>query len=126
MTGALLDQMQLCDNDRIAVLRIDESLLRKTKCLPNDMEGLINMPLSAKSVQVVIMLRTEAADIRVSMRSKQNIDVRRIAASYGGGGHRNAAGFSTKMSQAELESELLTQIRKALDSSADLNPRRTV
>ena len=126
MTGALLDQMQLCDNDRIAVLRIDESLLRKTKCLPNDMEGLINMPLSAKSVQVVIMLRTEAADIRVSMRSKQNIDVRRIAASYGGGGHRNAAGFSTKMSQAELESELLTQIRKALDSSANLNPRRTV
>ena len=126
MTGALLDQMQLCDNDRIAGLRIDESLLRKTKCLPNDMEGLINMPLSAKSVQVVIMLRTEAADIRVSMRSKQNIDVRRIAASYGGGGHRNAAGFSTKMSQAELESELLTQIRKALDSSADLNPRRTV
>ena len=72
------------------------------------------------------MLRTEAADIRVSMRSKQNIDVRRIAASYGGGGHRNAAGFSTKMSQAELESELLTQIRKALDSSANLNPRRTV
>ena len=126
MTGALLDQMQLCYGDSIAVLRIDESLLQKTKCLPNDMEGLVNMPLSAKSIQVVIMLRAEAARIRVSMRSKKNIDVRQIAVSYGGGGHRNAAGFSTKMSQAELESELLTQIRKALDSSADLNPRPTV
>ena len=72
------------------------------------------------------MFRTETAGIRVSMRSKNNVDVRQIAVSYGGGGHRNAAGFSTKMSQAELESELLTQIRKALDSSADLNPRPTV
>ena len=61
MTGALLDQMQLCYGDSIAVLRIDESLLQKTKCLPNDMEGLVNMPLSAKSIQVVIMLRAEAA-----------------------------------------------------------------
>ena len=126
MTGALLDQMQLCYDDRIAVLKINESLLRKTKCLPDDMEGLINMPLSAKRVQAVIMLRTEAAGIRVSMRSKQNIDVRRIAVSYGGGGHLNAAGFSTEMTQAELEPELLTQIRKALDSSTDLNPSHTV
>ena len=126
ITGALLDQMQLCYDDRIAILRVDESLLKRTHCLPNDMEGVINMPLSAKSVQAVIMFRTETSGIRVSMRSKNNVDVRQIAVSYGGGGHRNAAGFSTDVAQPELESKLLTQIRKALDSSTDLNPSHTV
>lgn len=125
ITGALLDQMQLCYDDRIAILRVDESLLQRTKCLPNDMEGVINMPLSAKSVQAVIMLRIEAAGIRVSMRSKNNVDVRRIAVSYGGGGHRNAAGFSTDVSHTNLESKLLTQVQKALDSQINLNPRST-
>ena len=126
ITGALLDQMQLCYDDRIAILRVDESLLKRTHCLPNDMEGVINMPLSAKSVQVVIMFRIETAGIRVSMRSKNNVDVRRIAVSYGGGGHRNAAGFSTDAAQPELESKLLTQVQKALDSPTNLNPNPTV
>ena len=118
--------MQLCYDDRIAILRVDESLLKRTHCLPNDMEGVINMPLSAKSVQAVIMFRTETAGIRVSMRSKNNVDVRQIAVSYGGGGHRNAAGFSTTMSQPELESELLTQIQQVLDSPTNLNSSSTV
>tara|TARA_B100000029_G_scaffold515357_1_gene621956 strand:+ start:888 stop:1877 length:990 start_codon:yes stop_codon:yes gene_type:complete len=126
LTGALLDQMQLCYDNRIAILRINESLIQKTGCLPNDMEGLINMPLSAKSVQAVIMIRTEAIDTRVSMRSKNNVDVREIAVSYGGGGHRNAAGFSTQIPQSELESKLITQIQKALDAQAGLGSRSIV
>ena len=115
MTGALLNQMQLCCDGRIAILRMDDSLLQKTGCLPDDMDGLINMPLSAKSVQAVIMVRNENMRIRVSMRSKNNIDVRQVAITYGGGGHRNAAGFSTTLPQQKLESELLKQVRQALD-----------
>ena len=94
---------------------MDDSLLQKTGCLPDDMDGLINMPLSAKSVQAVIMVRNENMRIRVSMRSKNNIDVRQVAITYGGGGHRNAAGFSTTLPQQKLESELLKQVRQALD-----------
>ncbi len=121
MTGALLDQMQLRFDGRIAILRIDNSLIQKTGCLPDDMDGLINMPLSAKSIEVVIMLRTEVMGTRVSMRSKKDIDVRQIAIEYGGGGHRNAAGFSTTLLQSELESKLLKQIQRAFDSPTNLN-----
>ena len=121
MTGALLDQMQLRFDGRIAILRIDDALIQKTGCLPDDMDGLINMPLAAKSIQVVIMLRTEARRTRVSMRSKKDIDVRQVAIEYGGGGHRNAAGFSTTLLQPELESKLLKQVQRALDSPTNLS-----
>ena len=79
------------------------------------------MPLSAKSIEVVIMLRTEVMGTRVSMRAKKDIDVRQIAIEYGGGGHRNAAGFSTTLLQSELESKLLKQIQRAFDSPTNLN-----
>ena len=61
------------------------------------------------------MIRTETLSTRVSLRSKANIDVRQVAVSYGGGGHRNAAGFSTAMPQSELESKLLEQIYHVLN-----------
>ena len=39
----------------------------------------------------------------VSLRSDGAVDVARIAASYGGGGHRNAAGFGMDTSLSELK-----------------------
>jgi len=36
-------------------------------------------------------------DVRVSMRSKYDVDVRAVANQYGGGGHKNAAGFSVDL-----------------------------
>jgi phosphoesterase RecJ-like protein len=42
---------------------------------------------------VLLFKRQGAADVfRVSLRSKGPVDVRAVAASYGGGGHFNAAG----------------------------------
>jgi phosphoesterase RecJ-like protein len=121
LTGALLDGMQLECDGRVAILKVDDALLQKTDCPPDDMEGLINLPLSAKSVQAVIMIRTQTLSTRVSLRSKANIDVRQVAVFYGGGGHRNAAGFSTAIPQSELESKLLKQIHHVLNSPNPLN-----
>ena len=35
-------------------------------------------------------------DVRVSMRSKYDVDVRTVASRHGGGGHKNAAGFTVR------------------------------
>ena len=121
LIGTLLDRMQLECDGRVAILKVDDALLQKTDCPPDDMEGLINLPLSAKSVQAVIMIRTQTLSTRVSLRSKANIDVRQVAVFYGGGGHRNAAGFSTAIPQSELESKLLKQIHHVLNSPNPLN-----
>jgi phosphoesterase RecJ-like protein len=39
-------------------------------------------------------LRERAGQVKVSLRGKGDVDVQRIAARFGGGGHPNAAGFS--------------------------------
>lgn len=115
LTGNLLEYMQLDADGRIAILQVDDELMERTGCPPDDMEGLINIPLSVGSIEAVILVRTEPALIRVSLRSKGTIDVRAVAASFGGGGHRNASGFSSELPAPELERQLLARVRMALD-----------
>lgn len=92
LTGRLLNEMRLEAGGRVAVLRIDEALLRETGCPPDDLEGVVNLPLAARGVEAAVLLRAQDGKVRVSLRSKGRVDVRAVAAAFGGGGHRNAAG----------------------------------
>ena len=118
LTGALIDTMRLEASDRIALLRVDDELLRDTGCPPDDMDGLINLPLSARDVQAVIMVKTLDGTTRVSLRSKGEVDVRSVAASFGGGGHRNAAGLSIDGDRAEAEARIVAAVTAAVESAS--------
>ena len=75
--------MQLEGDGRIAVLAVDEALLRETGCEADDLEGVVNLPLAAGDVKAVILLKEAGTGLRVSLRSKDEIDVRRVAVSFG-------------------------------------------
>jgi phosphoesterase RecJ-like protein len=95
LIGALLDAMELADQGRLAILYMDDTMLSACGCTHNDTEGLINLPLTAREIQAVIFFKVGPnGDVRVSMRSKYDVDVRAVAGRFGGGGHKNAAGFT--------------------------------
>jgi bifunctional oligoribonuclease and PAP phosphatase NrnA len=95
LIGALLNAMELIDNGHLAVLTIDDAMLDACGCTHNDTEGVINLPLTAREIQAVVFFKVVASgDVRVSMRSKYDVDVRLVASEHGGGGHKNAAGFT--------------------------------
>ena len=51
------------------------------------------MPLTVKEIQAVAFFKEiEPDSFRISLRSKGDVDVNRVARVFGGGGHRNAAG----------------------------------
>src|SRR6476620_422611 len=77
LIGALLDSMQLADAGRLAILHMDDAMLAACGCTHNDTEGLINLPLTAREIQAVVFFKvTPAGEVRVSMRSKYDVDVR--------------------------------------------------
>ncbi len=119
LTGALLTDMTLDAGGRVAILRVDDALLRRTGCPADDLDGLINLPLSASDVQAVIMFKFLDGSARVSLRSKGAIDVRAVAASFGGGGHRNASGFSLDGPREDVVSRAVTAVIVAVDSAAN-------
>jgi len=116
LTGALLNAMELHHDHRLAVLEFDDDLLASCGAAIDDTEGLVNLPLGAREVKAVALLKRQSPGVyRVSMRSKGEVDVRGVAMMWGGGGHTNAAGFTITGSQAEVKSAIVAAVG-ALDA----------
>jgi phosphoesterase RecJ-like protein len=123
LIGALLDDMELTDEGRLAVLRMDEQMLAATGSTHNDTEGLINLPLTAREIQAVVFFKvTETGDVRVSMRSKYDVDVRHVASAFGGGGHKNAAGFTVKGPLTAVRDGIVQRIVSAIAEGLESRP----
>lgn len=60
----------------------------------DETEGLIDMVRRTAEAEVACVCKETRDGIRVSLRSVSDVDVSAIAARFGGGGHRFAAGFT--------------------------------
>jgi phosphoesterase RecJ-like protein len=124
LIGALLDRMELLDEGRLAVLYLDDAMLEACGCTHNDTEGLINLPLTAREIQAVVFFKVAPeGDVRVSMRSKYDVDVRLVANAFGGGGHRNAAGFTVPGPLAQVRARILEQVVAAVARGIATRPQ---
>jgi phosphoesterase RecJ-like protein len=93
LTGTLLNTMELYAGDRLALLYLDDELLRACGATLDDAEGLVNLPLGAKEIVAAALFKRQPdGALRVSLRSKPGVDVRIVAQHWNGGGHTNAAG----------------------------------
>jgi len=94
LTTRALDSLRLYANDRLAVMQLDQACFRDCHAERSDSEDLINEPMRIGSVLVSVFL-VEQPDgrVRVSLRSKGQVDVAGLAARWGGGGHARAAGY---------------------------------
>jgi phosphoesterase RecJ-like protein len=116
LIGALLDSMEISAGGRLAILALEDELMARTGATSYDTDGVINMPLMAAGVQAVALLRAEAdGQVRVSLRSKGDLDVRLVAAQFGGGGHRNASGFTVTADPAVVRRQLTERLQAALE-----------
>ena len=95
--GAVMNGMVIVDGGRIALLSITRQTMEELQGTSDDLEGLINFPLTVKDIEAVAFFKeVDDDDWRVSLRSKGNVDTGLIARAHGGGGHTNAAGCSAK------------------------------
>jgi len=78
-------------------------------------EELVNYPRSVASVRVACLLRERDGQVKVSLRGKGDVDVQRIAAQFGGGGHVNAAGCTLPGPLPEAMRVVLAAARRAVD-----------
>ena len=123
LIGALLDSMELVDSGRLAVLHLDDAMLAACGCTHNDTEGIINLPLTAREIQAVVFFKAGAkGDVRVSMRSKYDVDVRLVANEFGGGGHKNAAGFTVSGRIDTVRPTILTRLTRAIEEGLQSRP----
>lgn len=117
--GYLFDQKLKSDLEKAyAYIYIAQEDLEQHGMTIGDTEGLVNMIIGMKGIRVGVLI-TQASDmLKISFRSKGNIDVNKFAAThFDGGGHFNAAGASSRYSWEETEDIILKNLPKFIDSS---------
>ncbi|MDR2952168.1 MAG: bifunctional oligoribonuclease/PAP phosphatase NrnA [Treponema sp.] len=78
-----------------------------------DSDSLNQLLLSVKGVEAFVIIRQEADGFcTASLRSADKIDVSKIASSYGGGGHKNAAGLAMKETVENIKQIMLNSFSK--------------
>jgi phosphoesterase RecJ-like protein len=80
-----------------------------------DAEDFVNGPLRGGAVEVSVLIKENAEGrFRCSLRSKGRVNVARIAQGFGGGGHRTAAGFTSRIPLEDLKAAVLQNIEENL------------
>src|SRR5437879_6981218 len=114
--GAVLSAMQLDTVGQIAIVYLDHEMARAAGGTYEDTEGLINLPLTVKEIRAVVFFKQiEGDEYRVSMRSKEEIDIGAVAKEFGGGGHKNAAGCTVHGGIDALQKLFVAKIERAID-----------
>lgn len=94
LLGDAIQSLKLCgDKNNIAVMIITKEAMQRSGAEEADTDGFVNLCLTIDSVQVALKFLELNEGFKVSLRSKGEISVQKIAAEYGGGGHRNASGI---------------------------------
>ena len=93
LMAGMLDKLELHLDGRYAAMQITKQDIERTGAAYGDTENLINECHRIGAVEASVLF-TELEDdrIRCSLRSKGPLDVSKIAAKFGGGGHTMAAG----------------------------------
>lgn len=115
---SLLNVLRFSADDRCASFTLTQATAAALGVKPEDNEGLIDTIRAIEGVQVAAFIE-ELPDqkVRISLRSKTpKIDVSKICASFGGGGHTLAAGARLSGPLAEAEEKVLAAIAHEFES----------
>lgn len=114
LTRRMLGSLELHCNDRIATMIIRKSDFSATGARADETENLVNEALRLASVETAILLVENTDCVRVSLRSRDAVDVAAVAKEFGGGGHHRAAGLRLNENIDALKNKLVTACSKKL------------
>ena len=114
----VLSTVKRDQSGKVAWMRQTLGMKKISGSVDGDNSGFVNIPLSAKEVEATIYMReVEPNKFRVSLRSKGNINVARVAEKFEGGGHKNAAGCCAVGDWDVKESEIIAAVVEAVENA---------
>ena len=108
--GAALNKFEFFEDKKLAYYFLSYKDMVEYGTDKADTEGIVEALRGYEECDVSLFVREEAdGKLKGSFRSNEK-DVNKIAESFGGGGHRKAAGFNTTMSKDEVLKKVLEQL----------------
>ncbi len=114
---ALVDSRLLMDGRLICSVLEHDSFVRYDNCPASATDGIIDQLRIVRGVEVAALLYAtgKPSEYKMSLRTNSEVDVSRIAQSFGGGGHVKAAGCTVTGEPEEIIGRLCERIREQWD-----------
>ena len=118
-----LASIERYDDGVITIAHLTKGDYGETGAFETDSEGVVDHMRAVEGTRVAVLVRELLSDDREGMRKVSlratdgSVDVSRVARTFGGGGHPQAAGFSTAVPYPELVSQLREHVRGQLSGS---------
>ncbi len=108
LLGLVLGTLETYYDGKLAVEYVTQDMFEKTNTSAEDTEGFVNFARSVRGAEVGVLLREDGPNLfKISMRSKDKVDVTIAASAFGGGGHKNAAGGQIEGTLNEAKSKIV-------------------
>jgi phosphoesterase RecJ-like protein len=115
LTGLVLDRLTVVHDGKTAYTEIHRDDYAATGALPQDSEDLINYTRSLAGVEVgLFFMEQPRGGVKVSFRSRERVDVAKLAEQFGGGGHRRASGATLDDPLDQARARVLAAVAAAL------------
>ena len=109
--GQAIESLVLRLGGRVAVLHLDREAMSA-----GEPDEVVNYGLMIRGVEVAVLLKERAPGCyRISLRSRDNIDVSQVAGIFGGGGHARAAGLELTGVPQDIVENILAEIGRYLN-----------
>lgn len=113
LLGEVLSTLQVSDDRRYSWMYLNQEMLKKYEVELDEVDNYVNYTSSIRGIEVGLFFKeTKPNEVKVSWRSKAGVDVSRLAAHFGGGGHARAAGCSLQGSLPAVMREVLSFLRR--------------
>jgi len=92
LLGLALRTIRLYQDNQIATMYVTSEMLEKTNTTNDDCEGFVAYPLSISGIKAAVLFKDMGNGIKMSLRSKSDLNVNTWARKLDGGGHKKASG----------------------------------
>ncbi len=116
LLGYVLENFDLYFDAKVAFIGINRDILTRTGAKRYDTKNIVNVLRDIITVKVSIMILEEKnGGFKISLRSQDEKDVSIVAKDFGGGGHKNSAGFEVADDDFEkLKNTVLQKIKRII------------
>lgn len=115
LRGVILSRLETLHEGRLVHTYVRESDFADTGAVPTDTEDAINQGLAIRGTEVAaILVEQKTGGFKISFRSRCHVDCSEVAANFGGGGHKAAAGAFIDEPFEEAQQKVVKTLGDAL------------
>ena len=110
-----LEGMQFFCDDRVCIITITQEMYNKTGAQEQDTEAIAPLTRQIEGVEVGLTIKEKPnGECKCSIRTFESVDASVLAASFGGGGHKQASACRFECSVEEAKARLVAKCEELL------------